>query len=80
MPKLRVLSASQVLRILAGFGFTPTGQRGSHIKLRRSVAGENQILTVPNHSELDRGTLHAIYRQASCFIAESELRPGFFTE
>ena len=80
MPKLRVLSGGQVLRILAEFGFEPCGQRGSHIKLRRIVSGENQTLTVPNHREMDRGTLHALYRQASRFVPDSDLRPRFFTE
>jgi len=37
-------------------------------------------LTVPNHDEIDRGTLHAIYRRASRSIPESELRNEFFTE
>ena len=81
MPKLRVLSAGQVLRILADFGFQPLDQRGSHLKLRRIQAdGHRQTLTVPNHNEIDRGTLRAIYRQASRFILESELRSKFFTD
>ena len=37
-------------------------------------------LTVPDHAEIDRGTLHAIYRQALRFMPDSELRPWFFTE
>ncbi|MGC9969258.1 MAG: type II toxin-antitoxin system HicA family toxin [Bryobacteraceae bacterium] len=42
--------------------------------------GRSQTLTVPNHDEIDRGTLHAIYRQASRFIPDSELRPKFSTD
>lgn len=81
MSKLRVLSASEVLRILAEFGFQHFSQRGSHLKLRRIlVDGARQTLTVPNHGELDRGTLRTIYRQASRFIPESELRGKFFTD
>jgi predicted RNA binding protein YcfA (HicA-like mRNA interferase family) len=81
MPKLRVLSGRQVLGILGEFGFEPFAQRGSHIKLRRTLPdGRAQSLTVPNHDEIDRGTLHAIYRQASRFIPESELRAGFFLD
>lgn len=37
-------------------------------------------LTVPNHDEIDRGTLRATVRQASRYIPESELRNKFFTE
>jgi predicted RNA binding protein YcfA (HicA-like mRNA interferase family) len=81
MSKLRVLSGQEVLKILGEFGFGNYTQRGSHIKLRRVVSGgRSQTITVPNHGEIDRGTLHAIYRQASRFIPESELRSKFFTQ
>ena len=81
MPKLRVLSAADVLRILGEFGFRELTRRGSHIKLRRTVAsGASQTLTVPYHKEIDRGTLYAVFRQACRYIPESELRPRFFTE
>ena len=81
MPKLRVLSGREVLTILREFGFQKFAQRGSHIKVRRVLeGGQAQSLTVPDHDEIDRGTLHAIYRQASRFIPEGELRAWFFTE
>ena len=81
MSKLRVLSGREVRKILGEFGFHDFAQRGSHIKLRRNVSGgQTQTITVPNHNEIDRGTLHAIYRQASRFIPESELRREFFTQ
>ncbi len=79
MPKLKVLSGEDVLRILARFGFLPEAQRGSHVKVRRVLpSGARQSLTVPRHREIDRGTLMAIYRQASRFIREEELREHFF--
>ena len=80
MPKLRVLSGQEVLSILAAFGFQRHSQNGSHIKVRRVVDGRAQTLTVPDHREMDRGTLQAIYHQASRFIPDSELRPRFYTE
>jgi predicted RNA binding protein YcfA (HicA-like mRNA interferase family) len=80
MPRLRSLSGGEVLQILNDFGFEQLSQRGSHIKLRRLIAGQSQTLTVPNHREIDRGTLQAIFRQASKFIAETDLRSRFFTE
>ena len=65
MRKLRTLSGSAVLGIRAEFGFQPFSQRGSHIKIRRiTEQGQAQTLTIPNHREIDRGTLHAIFRQA----------------
>jgi len=79
MPKLKVLSGQDVLRILGLFGFAINDQRGSHVKVRRSrPAGGHECLTVPLHKEIDRGTLMAIYRQACRFISEHDLRKHFF--
>ena len=81
MPKMRTLSGTEVIAILGEFGFRPVSQRGSHLKLRRIVDhGSAQTLTVPNHKEIDRGTLQAIFRQASRFTPETELRRVLFTE
>jgi predicted RNA binding protein YcfA (HicA-like mRNA interferase family) len=81
MGKLRILCGSDVLAILREFGFEPYSQRGSHLKVRRVLLpGQVQSLTVPNHRELDRGTLHAIFRQACRFIPEASLRPKFFAD
>ncbi len=79
MPKLKRLSGDEVIAIPGKFGFTVHSQRGSHVKLRRiSPSGEVQTLTVPRHSELDIGTLRAIFRQACRFISEEELRKEFY--
>ena len=57
-PRLRVLSARDVLQALASFGFEVASTRGSHAKLRRkNEAGELEILTIPLHRELAPGTL-----------------------
>lgn len=79
MPRLRRLSGQDVMRILQHFGFAVVSQRGSHMKLKRSVGAGSETLTVPAHRELDPGTLRAILRQASRFVPESELRPHFFS-
>lgn len=81
MPKLRRLSGSAVIHILEGFGFIIHAKAGSHVKLRRiGPYGQKQILTIPRHRELDTGTLAAIFRQASQYIPDDELRPHFYTE
>ncbi|MCS6936160.1 MAG: type II toxin-antitoxin system HicA family toxin [Candidatus Bipolaricaulota bacterium] len=79
--KLKRLSGQEVIAILGRFGFQPVHQRGSHVKLRRiNPAGMKQTLTVIVHDELDVGTLRSIFRQASRFIPEDELRPYFYSE
>lgn len=81
MPKWNTLSGREVLRTLREFGFVEFSRRGSHVKVRRILAnGHIQTLTVPDHREIDRGTLHAIFRQACRFIPESELRARFLTD
>ncbi len=80
-PKLRRLSGNEVLSILSKFGFAFHSQRGSHIKLRRtSLSGEKQTLTIVIHDDLDIGTLHAIFRQASRFIPEDQLKKEFYSD
>jgi len=79
MPSLRRMSGGAALAILQSFGFEVQSQRGSHVKLRRvGPNGERQTLTIPNHSELDTGTLRAIIRQAARYVAVDELQRHFY--
>jgi predicted RNA binding protein YcfA (HicA-like mRNA interferase family) len=81
MPKPKTLSGGDIVRIFATFGFEVASQRGSHIKLRRVLpSGAKQTLTVPNHRELDRGTVLGIYRQALRYLTAEALAPHFFNE
>ncbi len=78
-PRLRRLSARDVLGVLGRFGFEVVATRGSHAKLRRVTDdGQVQILTLPLHRDLDLGTVRAIYRQAARFVPEAELRTWFY--
>jgi len=80
-PRLRRLSARDVLAVLRTFGFEVVATRGSHAKLRRVTRDdERQTLTVPLHKDLDVGTIRAIYRQAARFIPEPELRTSFYSD
>ena len=74
MPKIKVLSGKDLLKIFKGFGFELFSQKGSHVKLVRILLEQKQILIIPNHKTLDRGTLKAIYRQSTRFISERELK------
>lgn len=79
MPRLRRLSGREILSVFERFGFVKESQRGSHLKLVRFIEGRRQVLTVPNHTELDAGTLRALFRQASVFVPADELRNYFYT-
>jgi len=62
MSKLPRVSGADVIKALEKAGFQFTRQHGSHMILRRIDPFAQT--TVPNHRELDRGTLRAIIRQA----------------
>lgn len=78
MPKLKVLSGSDVVSILGRFAFVLEKQQGSHVKLSRVNGGAKQVVGVPLHKELDRGTLKAIYGRACLYIPVAELWPHFY--
>jgi predicted RNA binding protein YcfA (HicA-like mRNA interferase family) len=73
------MSGQAVLTVFQSLGFEIHSQKGSHIKLRRiGPNGERQTLTIPNHSELDTGTLRVIIRQAARYVDAAELQRGFY--
>ena len=64
MPKLRVLSGSQVCKIMSQHGFIMVRQKGSHIMMQKRTADTTITVPVPNHRELRTGTLLGIIRQS----------------
>lgn len=62
-PRLRRITAAELLRLLAQHGFVVADQRGSHVHLKNS---QNLRLTVPVHKGriIGPGLLMAILRQA----------------
>ena len=49
-------------------GFVFKGQRGSHVKLKHLLRGN--VVIVPMHSEIKRGTMKSILKQAG--VTEEE--------
>ncbi len=62
MSKLPVISGRDLVRALGHVGFELDRRKGSHMILFR--AEPTTTLSVPDHRELDRGTLRALLRQA----------------
>jgi predicted RNA binding protein YcfA (HicA-like mRNA interferase family) len=62
LSKIPLLSALEIIKILATFGFKPVRQTGSHIHLLHLE--NRRLVTIPNHPEIAQGTLIAILRQA----------------
>ena len=79
MPKFKVLSGKEIVNIFTKhFHFAIKSQRGSHIKLLRYVGNKKQILIIPFHKELDRGTLRSIYKKTLEYLDNKEIDPFFF--
>lgn len=68
MSKLPVVSGKECIKALERIGFAINRQRGSHVVLARE--NPKNIVIVPNHKELDRGTLRAIIRQVDLTVDE----------
>ena len=45
-------------------GFIAVRQKGSHVRLEKSIAGGVVKITVPMHPQLKKGTLHRIIKDA----------------
>ena len=68
MSKLPQVSGPDVVRALQKLGFTARRQHGSHIIMRRDDPFAQTV--VPNHRQMDRGTLRAILRQTEITVDE----------
>jgi len=68
MMKLPRISGRECVRVLEKLGFYFKRQEGSHVILRRDNPFAQVV--VPDHEELDRGTLRAIIRQANLSVDE----------
>lgn len=80
MPKSRRLSGLDIVKVLGQFGFSIESQRGSHVKLVRFVRAEKQVLVISNHKELKTGAIVGIFRQATRYVPEDDLRPHFYSD
>ena len=65
---LPVISGRDCVKALEKAGFNVRRQHGSHIILRRDNPFAQTV--VPDHAELDRGTLRAIIRQSGLSVEE----------
>jgi predicted RNA binding protein YcfA (HicA-like mRNA interferase family) len=55
----RNINGQDLIKKLKKFGYIPTRQTGSHIRLTTEEKGKHHI-TIPNHSPLRIGTLSSI--------------------
>ncbi|MBI4141126.1 type II toxin-antitoxin system HicA family toxin [Candidatus Woesearchaeota archaeon] len=63
MPKLPVVSGSQVIKALSKIGYQHVRTSGSHAILKKQSEDGTIVIPVPLHDELAKGTLQSIQRQ-----------------
>ena len=68
MPPVPLLRPQQVVRAFEKLGWEVARQRGSHIILTK--AGHIASLSIPNHSQVARGTLRALIDKAALTVQE----------
>jgi predicted RNA binding protein YcfA (HicA-like mRNA interferase family) len=65
---LPILSGREVVRVFESFDWQVVRQSGSHIILVKE--GESVTLSVPDHSEVAKGTLRSLIRSSGLTVAE----------
>ena len=64
MTKVPSVNYEQVVRALQRDGWTVVRQRGSHIRLQKSLPNETLKIIVPAHKPIKRSTLSHILKEA----------------
>jgi len=68
VPQVPLLKPKDVIKILKKFGWVVARSSGSHIILTKE--GNISTLSVPNHSEVARGTLRSLIDKSGLTIEE----------
>ena len=67
----RDIDSQQLIKSLTKFGYEPTRQSGSHIRLTTQQNGQHH-LSIPNHDPLKIGTLNAILTEVAQHLGVSK--------
>lgn len=76
MPKLVCISGKDLVKFLEANGFVFVRQKGSHLRFEIKEKGVG--ITVPEHFEIDRGTLRSIIRSLEKVIDKRVLKERFY--
>ncbi len=68
MPPIPVLRPREVIRTFRRLGWRVVRQRGSHIIMVKD--GHRATLSIPDHSEVARGTLRSLISKAGVTVDE----------
>ncbi|MDR3635837.1 MAG: type II toxin-antitoxin system HicA family toxin [Isosphaeraceae bacterium] len=68
MPSLPVISGHDVVKAFQSLGWNIARRNSSHIILVKE--GETASLSVPDHTEIAKGTLRSLIRSANLTVSE----------
>ena len=68
MPPIPVISGQKALRAFTRAGWVYVRRHGSHMILTK--LGMNVTLSIPDHKELDTGTLRSLIRKSGLTVGE----------
>jgi len=60
--KLPQISGKELVKKLMKLGFVVTRQKGSHIRIEKNKPNKTLKITIPNHKNIKKGTLHQIIK------------------
>ena len=74
------VSGKELLKFFESYGFILNRMKGSHMILTRKRSFGNQILVIPEHKTIPKGTLKAIINQSAKYISEEDLFNKFYSK
>jgi len=74
------ISGTELLKFFESHDFKLKRTKGSHMILARELSFNSQVLVIPKHKIIPKGTLRAIYKQAAQYITESDLFDMFYSK
>ena len=74
------ITGKEIVKFFESFGFVLNRTKSSHMIIKRVVDGNKQVLIIPNHKVVLKGTLKAIVNQSAKYISMDALRNFFYTE
>jgi predicted RNA binding protein YcfA (HicA-like mRNA interferase family) len=77
MPKLVRISGEELIKLLQKENFVLVRQKSSHVRLRKE-ADNTCFVTVPLHTEIDRGTLRNILRSVENYLPMGFIKDNFY--
>ena len=74
------VSGGDLVKFFEAHDFVLKRMKGSHMVLARRRDEEKQVLVVPNHTIIPKGTLKAIIRQSEKYVSVDILQSFFYTK